>query len=166
MDPPFFMASVSAKVVLRCYLSYFFFFDRKLCESGPKRSFAVVLLLVVVGVETWVKNGTNQTKKVQGKKNVQANKKCAREQKMCKGTKSVLLWHIMVLNCRVWLVWLFLALCGLVWSCKALCGLVWLLLFTAMARCGVIRLSMALCDPVRPFYGLICILWSLMAEYT
>ena len=86
--------------------------------KGPKRSFVVVLVLVLdLGVESSSKNVPNRTKNVQG------NKKCAREQKMCKGTKNVLLWHIMVLNCRVCLVWPCLALCGLVWLCVALCGL-------------------------------------------
>ena len=47
--------------------------------KGPKRSFVVVVVLVlVVGVvETLAKNDLNRTKFVHG------NKKCAREQKMC-----------------------------------------------------------------------------------
>ena len=89
-----------------------------------------------------------------GTKSVQGNKKCAREQKMCKrpknvqgnkkyahGTKQVplsknevyketmwakcnLLWNIMVLNCCVCLVWLCVALCGHVWPYVASYGLV------------------------------------------
>ena len=36
------------------------------------------------------------------------------EQKLCKGTINVLLWHIVVLNCRVCLVWPYVASYGLV----------------------------------------------------
>ena len=50
--------------------------------KGPKRSFVVALVLVV-GVESSSKNVTNRIKIVQ------ANKKCAREQKMRKRTKNV-----------------------------------------------------------------------------
>ena len=76
---------------------------------------------------------------------------CAREQKMCKGTKKfpksqnevhkvpivmgakcyiLWQWHVMVLNCRVCLLWM--ALCGLVWHHMALCCLVW----PCVALCG------------------------------
>ena len=61
---------------------------------------------------------------------------------MCKGTKNVPIsqneahkitigmgakcyLHIMELNCRVCLVWPYVALYGLMWPCMALCGLVW-----------------------------------------
>ena len=50
------------------------------------------------------------------------------EQKLCKGTTNVLLWHIMVLNCRVCLygrVWPFVAICGLVCPYVVLYGLMW-----------------------------------------
>ena len=143
----------------------FFFCEQR--SKVLKRSFFVLVFIVVlvVGVELILKNVPNRTKIVQG------NKKCAREQKISKGTKNVqgnkkcareqknvLLWHIMVLNCRV---------CP-VWPCVVLYGLMWphfvLLLFTAMVMCGLIRLSMALCDLVwscmaflcshRAFYGL------------
>ena len=74
-------------------------FDRELelCSKVLKEALLlltdnVVFLLLLVGVKTWVKNGTNGTKNVQkeckgtqnvpGNKNVQGNKKCAREQKM------------------------------------------------------------------------------------
>ena len=73
-------------------------------------------------------------------KNVHHNKKCAREQKKVLGNKNVLLWQIMVLNCRVCLVWPYVALYGLMWPRMAL-----MLLFTAMTICGLIRISMALC---------------------
>ena len=76
----------------------------------------------------------NQVPKMfQIEQNCQGNKKCSREQKMCNETKNVLLWHIMVLNCCVY---------HLMWPRMVL------LLFTAMAMCGLIRLSMDLCDLV------------------
>ena len=81
---------------------------------------------------------------------------------MCKGTKNVrvsqnegpmrakcyFLWHIMVLNFLVCLVW---ALWGLVWSCNSCC---FLRPSAYVALCGLISLFMAL-------YGL---LWSFMAK--
>ena len=81
------------------------------------------------------------------------------EQKLCKGTKSVLLWHIMVQNRRVCLVWPFVALCGLflwspysqifdliylVWLCVALYGLFWP--FSAfLVLCNLVWPCTALC---------------------
>ena len=86
-----------------------------------------------------------------GTKNVQGNKKCAKEQTMCKeqktnkGTKNVPMsqneahkvtiaakcyLHIMELNCHVCLVWPYVALYDLMWSSM------FLLLF--MAMCGLI----------------------------
>ena len=52
--------------------------------KGPKRSFVVlVLLLVVVGVETWIRNGTNVTKQfLMGTKNVREQNLFLIEQKM------------------------------------------------------------------------------------
>ena len=50
------------------------------------------------------------------------------KQKCCEGTKNVLLWYITVitvLNCRVCLVWPYVALYGLMWPCMPLNGLVW-----------------------------------------
>ena len=74
-----------------------------------------------------------------------------------------------------------MALCGLVWPYAAVCGinvLLWprmvLLIFTAMAKCGLARLSMTLWNLLVVcfyiyFYGLFVvlyhILWSFMAEY-
>ena len=75
---------------------------------------------------------------------MQGNKKCAEEKKCAQGTKNVhevheetmgakcnLLWHIMILNCRVWpymalygLVCSYMAMSDLLWSCIAMCGLV------------------------------------------
>ena len=49
--------------------------------KGPKRSFVVVVL--VLGVETWVKNALNGTKNVRKQNLLQI------EQKMCMGTKNV-----------------------------------------------------------------------------
>ena len=68
---------------------------------------------------------------------------------MCNETKNVLLWHIMVLNCCVY---------HLMWPRMVL------LLFTAMAMCGLIRLSMALSDHGRilPFCSLI---WHFIVFY-
>ena len=89
--------------------------------------------------------------------------KCSKlNKKMCKGTKNVrvsqnegpmrakcyFLWHIMVLNFLVCLVW---ALWGLVWSCNSCC---FLRPSAYVALCGLISLFMAL-------YGL---LWSFMAK--
>ena len=45
------------------------------------------------------------------------------EQKKCKGTRNVLLWHIMVLNCHVCLVWPYVTLYGLLWPFVASYGL-------------------------------------------
>ena len=91
----------------------------------------------------------SQTKFVTNRtKNVHGNKKCAREQKMCFcGT----LWYLIVV----------FALYGHVWPCVVSNDLVWprmvlLLLFTAMAMCGLIRFSMAFCD----------MMWSCMAVYS
>ena len=84
------------------------------------------------------KKCANEQKMCKGTKNMQTNKKCVSKQKMYKGTKNVqknkrcakgpkyyLLWHIMVLNCCVCVVWPFMALCGLVWPCVAFCSLKW-----------------------------------------
>ena len=104
------------------------------------------------------------------------------------GANFYLLWHIMILNCCFGLVWSYLAFFGLIWPCMVLSGLVcpfWphmvlLLLFTAMAMCVPIRLSMSSVSVVLygilrsyiSFYGLmwhfmvLCgILWSYMAVY-
>ena len=51
--------------------------------KGLKRSFVVVVVVVLGVVETWVKNALD------GTKNVQGNKKCAWKPKMFKGTKNV-----------------------------------------------------------------------------
>ena len=66
----------------------------------------------------------------------------------------------------MWLVWPYVALKGIMWHRMVL------LLCTAMVMCGLIRLSMDLCDLVwscMAFYGLVIvlyrILWSFMAEY-
>ena len=72
-----------------------------------------------------------EQKLLKGTKNVQANKNCAKgnkkraeEQKMCKGqnedskghmeAKCYLLWHIMVLNCCICVLWPCMAYYGLV----------------------------------------------------
>ena len=88
------------------------------------------------------------------------NKKCAREQKMCKGTKNVPKGFCGTL-------WYWIALYGLVWPCMPLYGLVWphmvlLLLFMAIAVCCLIQLSMALwlCDLSWSWRAF---LWSYMA---
>ena len=56
------------------------------------------------------------------------------EQKLCKGTQNVLLWHIMVLNFHVYLVWPYVALYDLLsswcsfsrpWLCVASIELAW-----------------------------------------
>ena len=47
------------------------------------------------------------------------SEKCSESnKKLCKRTKNVLLWHIMVLNCRDCLVWPCIALHGLMWPLK------------------------------------------------
>ena len=84
--------------------------------KGPKKSFVVVVL--VLGVKKLVKNALNGTKNVRKQNLLQI------EQKICKGTKNVLLWHIMVSNCRVCLVWACVAFCGLLWPCLVLFGIV------------------------------------------
>ena len=60
--------------------------------KGPKRSFVVVVVLVVVvlGVESSSKNVPNGTKIVQGNKKCTREHKMCNEQKLCKGTKNVL----------------------------------------------------------------------------
>ena len=78
------------------------FFDRELCSK--------VLSVVVLGVESSSENVPNRTKIVQ------ENIKSAREQ------KNVLLWHIMVSNYCLCLIWP----CGALFlPCMVLCGLVW-----------------------------------------
>ena len=60
------------------------------------------------------------------------------EQKLCEGTKNVLMWHIIVQHCRVCIVWSYVALYTLLWTCMVL-----LLPFMAITMCGFI--SIALC---------------------
>ena len=132
----------------------FFFWPRAMLK-GPKRSF--VVLVLVVGVESSSKNVQNGTKIVQG------NQKCA--------------FVVHCGNCRVCLVWPYVALYGLICPCMALYGLV----CPCVALCGlecpcmsmydIIRLSMTLCDLVwscMALYSLFMvsygILWSFMAE--
>ena len=57
-----------------------------------------------------MKNVPNGTKRVQGNKKIPWSKNEALKDKM--GAKYNLLWHSMVLNCRVWP---YMASCGLVW---------------------------------------------------
>ena len=76
--------------------------------KGPKRSFVVVvvLLLLPLDVETWVKDVPNRAKIRKG------NKKCTYV-------------NIMVLNCRVCHVWPYVALYALMWPCMAFFVFVW-----------------------------------------
>ena len=82
------------------------------------------------------------------------------EQKKCKGTRNVLLWHIMVLNCHVCLVWPYVTLYGLLWP-----RMVLMLLFTAMAMFGLIRISMDLCVLVWTCMALFGLVWHFMVFY-
>ena len=73
-----------AKILLRICSKTICFWQRDLLK-GPKRSFVavVLLVLVVVGMETWVKNGTNGTKNVSKEtKNVREQKSFLIEQKI------------------------------------------------------------------------------------
>ena len=72
-------------------------FDRELCSKVLKEAL-LLLLLLLLGLA-----GNHEQKMFQI------------EQKLCKGTKNVLLWHIMVLNCRVCLAWPYVALYVLMW---------------------------------------------------
>ena len=98
--------------------------------KGPKRSFVV---LVVLGVELGSKNLPNRAK-------------------LSKGTKNLLLWHIMVLNCRVCLVWPYVALHGLdvTFHRNDMVGTKNVLLWHIM----VLNCRVALYVLVWPFYGL------------
>ena len=114
--------------------------------KGSKRSFVFVLLLL--GVETWMKKVPNRIKIVQG------NKKCAS-----------VAHHGIELPCLA-----YMALCGLVWPYVALYGLMWhlmvlTLLFTAMTMCGLIWISVALCVLVWPCMALYGLVWPCMALY-
>ena len=128
-----------------------------------------VVDLVLLGVETWVKNVPNRTKIVQGNKNV-------------------LLWHIMVQNWCACLLWPCMALCShvimndLMWPCMALCGLIWPyvmwsyfcfsrpwqcvalleLAWPCVSWCGLVWPWMTLYVRVWPFYGL---KWPFMVIY-
>ena len=132
--------------------------------KGPKRSFDVVVVLLLLGVETSSKSNKNcawEQRNCKETKNVKGNKKCAREQKMCKGTKNfprgqkeVQKFPIAMgaksscygieLPCLPCIALYDLVL----WPCMALNSLIWpcmvLLLFTIMY--GLIPLSMALYD--------------------
>ena len=76
------------------------------------------------------------------------------EQKLCKGTKNVLLWYIVVIAA--------FALYGLMWP-----RMILMLLFTAMSMHGLVCPSLVW--PCMALYGLFMalngILWSLMEEY-
>ena len=89
-----------------------YIFDRELCSKVLKEA----LLLFLLGLAGNHEQKMFQIEILQGNKNCASEQKSARKQKMCKGTKNVLLWHIMVLNCRVCLIWPCMALYGLVWS--------------------------------------------------
>ena len=112
------------KLSFRFLIFLFSFCWSRATLKGPKRSF-VEVVIVLLGVES-------SSKMFLGTKNVLGNKKCSREQKTFYGTKNVpketnkglirakcyLLWHTVVLNCSVCLVWhLRMAICGLLWSC-------------------------------------------------
>ena len=71
--------------------------------KGPKRSFVVVVILVLLGVETWAKSFPNGAKMFSS------------------GTKNAHEWMQNLYGN----VWPRVALCGLVWPRVALCGLVW-----------------------------------------
>ena len=153
------------------------FWPRALLK-GPKRSFVVLVLVVlVVGVETFCLNVLN------GTKSVQANKKCAREQKMCKGTKNVPKSQNevhkvpIVMGAKCYILWVthygiklpcLPFMDGFMWPCMVLYGLVW----PYVALYGFIAFvwpSVLLCGILWPSYGflsqfMVC-LWSLMAEY-
>ena len=152
----------------------FFLFDREQRSKVLKEALLLLLLLLLV----W--NQVTKMYQIEQKLCKQGNKKCAREQKMCKGTKNVLLWHIKVLNCRVCLVWLFVAFCGLLWPYVSsygvvdafyrynMAGIVWSsvvlygLLWPCMTCYGLVWPVMALYRLVRSFYGLI---WHFMFFY-
>ena len=112
--------SLRNKVVLPVKrISQFLHFWPRATLKGPKRSF--VLVLVVLGVETWVKNGTTNVTKgtknvTKGTKNVTKGTKNVR-----KGTKNV----SEIVSCLKWqndcfMFFLPLAFCDIARSCMAL----------------------------------------------
>ena len=79
--------------------------------KGPKRSFVVVVVVIVIGVvETCVKNAPNGTKYVRVQNLLQIEQK---EQKMFANENRGLLWPFMFLYV---LVWAFMAFSGPLWQ--------------------------------------------------
>ena len=104
-----------------------------------------------------------------GTKSVISKKKNPNFSKKCLGTK-----NIPISQNETHKVLSSVAYCGFELQClpcMALYGRVWprmvlLLLFTAIAKCGLIHLSMALCDLVWSFMALFDdLLWSFVAQY-
>ena len=119
--------------------------------KGHKRSFVVVVL----GVKSWAKNVPKRTK------NVLVSQNEVRKVPTAMAAKCYLLWHIMVLNCRVYLVWPYLTLneWPFIWPRMVL------LLFMAMVMCGLIWLSIAFCDLVWSCIALYGLVMVLIASY-
>ena len=108
------LSSISCKSRLICQICW-----PRATLKGPERSFVVLLVLVLVGVESSSKNALNQTKIVQG------NKKYAREQKNFLQVKNSKLQWKQSFIFTLWNWMAMFALQGLVWSWMALCGLIW-----------------------------------------
>ena len=82
------------------------------------------------------------------------SKKCFKWNKKCSQTKFVtnrtrIAWkQKMCFYGTLWCLIVVFASYGLVWPCMALYGLALLLLFTAIAICGLIQFRMEFCDMV------------------
>ena len=144
-------------------------FDREQRSKVLKEALLLLFLFLACVVEKWAKNVPNRTKFLQ------ENKKCAREQKNSYRSKwsswssnSYFLWHIMVLNCRVFIVLPCVASFGLAcleWPSVVLHGLVW---FFMALYCLVLSFIAFYCLllpllPLLPFMVFYGLLWSFLS---
>ena len=125
-----FFSSVRARVIV-CLLVTFW---PRATLKGPKRSFVVVVLLL--GLETWVKNGT---------KNVMKGTKNVRERVshflsfFCRISRPCMAFSDLVWSCMAFL-----------WSCMALYGrfiIVYGLLWQNIDLIGLVSFFLAVIDP-------------------